>query len=379
MCVFISSHATRNRPTSTNLLGVLQRWLSAPVTTEKYYSDDDTDQIMLEDESGRIRLVGNKLKSVPLVTGCIIAVMGTETVNGELDVADIKFPDLSPQPGRWALCKPPTSRVEDEDVEMSGQESRVRGGPKVAIVSGLNFSSRDASYAMETNLLVEFLLGEALDPAAQKDIAQISRLIIAGNSVAPDQREEKPDRRGAHKKYGYDASSYNSTPFELLDSFLAEILPSIPVTLLPGTNDPSNAAYPQQPVHPAMFPKARAFVPVDTASEPGWLDCVTNPWEGEVEGWRFLGTGGQNVDDVFKYIGSDDRLGMMEGMLRWRCVAPTAPDTLCMCRSCFFSLLHLDMANLFLQGATRSRTMIPSCSKCVHTSISSDVSHPFQP
>jgi DNA polymerase delta subunit 2 len=233
---------------------------------------------------------------------------------------------------------------------------------------------------METNLLLEFLLGEALDPAAQKDIAQISRLIIAGNSVAPDQREDKPDRRGGHKKYGYDASSYNATPFELLDSFLAEILPSIPVTLLPGTNDPSNAAYPQQPVHPAMFPKARAFVPVDSASEPGWLDCVTNPWDGEVEGWRFLGTGGQNVDDVFKYIGSDDRLGMMEGMLRWRCVAPTAPDTLCTCGTFFpFPRLHLDMANLLLQGATRSRTMIPSCSKCVHTSISSDVSHPFRP
>jgi DNA polymerase delta subunit 2 len=42
-----------------------------------------------------------------------------------------------------------------------------------------------------------------------------------------------------------------------------------------------------------------------------------------------LGTGGQNVDDVFKYVDSDDRLGMMEAMCRWRCSAPTAPDTLC--------------------------------------------------
>ena len=282
---------------------------------------------MLEDDSGRIRLIGDKLKSVPLVTGCVIAVMGTETVNGELDVVDIKFPDLSPQPGRWALCKPPSN---DEDVDMSGESAS--GGPKVALVSGLSFSNADASYTMELELLLEFILGESLDPSAQKDISRITRLIIAGNTVAPEQLEEKPDRRAGNKKYGYDASSYNATPFELLDDFLAEILPSIPITLLPGQHDPSNAAYPQQPVHSAMFPKARAFA-ADKPTEAGWFDCVTNPWEGEVDGWRFLGTGGQNVDDVFKYIDSDDRLGMMEGMLRWRCVAPTAPDTLCMCLS----------------------------------------------
>ena len=50
--------------------------------------------------------------------------------------------------------------------------------------------------------------------------------------------------------------------------------------------------------------------------------------QAEVEGWRVLGTGGQNVDDVFKYVDSDDRLAMMEIMCRWRISAPTAPDTL---------------------------------------------------
>ena len=31
-----------------------------------------------------------------------------------------------------------------------------------------------------------------------------------------------------------------------------------------------------------------------------------------MEGWRVLATGGQNVSDVFKYLDSDDRVGMME-------------------------------------------------------------------
>jgi DNA polymerase II small subunit/DNA polymerase delta subunit B len=74
------------------------------------------------------------------------------------------------------------------------------------------------------------------------------------------------------------------------------------------------------------------------STEPGWLDPVTNPWEGEVEGWRLLGTGGQNLDDICKYVESEDRLGMMEAMCRWRCSAPTAPDTLC--KSCTLTPKH---------------------------------------
>ena len=50
-----------------------------------------------------------------------------------------------------------------------------------------------------------------------------------------------------------------------------------------------------------------------------------------------IGTSGQPVDDILKYIEAgepnskeaDGRLEVMENMLRWRCIAPTAPDTLC--------------------------------------------------
>lgn len=44
---------------------------------------------------------------------------------------------------------------------------------------------------------------------------------------------------------------------------------------------------------------------------------------------RFLGTSGQNLDDIYKYLESDDRLEMAMSMLRWSHIAPTAPDTLC--------------------------------------------------
>ena len=46
-------------------------------------------------------------------------------------------------------------------------------------------------------------------------------------------------------------------------------------------------------------------------------------WDGS-----FLGTSGQNVDDIFKYLESDSRLTMACASLEWSHMAPTAPDTL---------------------------------------------------
>ena len=316
------------------------RWISAPSSTQKYLSEDGRDAVLLEDDSGRVRLVGDVLESTALVTGCIVAVIGTENANGDFEVIDVRYPDLAPQPDRWALSKSPTANGKskatkkevDEDIDMEGGSTPRGSGGKIAIVSGLNFSGTDMSYALELSLLLEYLLGEALDPAAQGELSHISRLIIAGNSIAPDDASKPLPTEGedkkTHKKYGYDSSSYNPVPSQLLDGFLSELLPSMPITILPGQHDPANASFPQQPVHPAMYPKSRAFSAAPGAADPGWLDSVTNPWEGEVDGWRFLGTSGQNVDDVFKYVLSDDRLGMMELMCRWRCTAPTAPDTL---------------------------------------------------
>ena len=186
------------------------------------------------------------------------------------------------------------------------------------------------------NLLMEFLLGEASGITTQEEVSRISRLIIAGNSIAegnPLRSEDQlADTRKASKKYGYDSSAYNPIPTTQLDDFVATLLPSLPVTIMPGDSDPANVSLPQQPIHPAMFPRSRNYASIPDSSEPGWFDSVTNPWEGDVDGWRFLGNGGQPIDDVFKYVEGDERLEMMESLLRWRCNAPTAPDTLCKSR-----------------------------------------------
>ncbi len=292
------------------------------------------DQTMLEDESGRLRLIGMTLQTSMLVTGCIIAVMGTENANGDFEIVDMKVPDLPRQPQRWerddSSAIMANGRGKSKSKDQKEQKGRKAGG-KVAIVSGLGINGEEGD-TLTLDLLMEYLLGEACGQSTQREVGKISRLIIAGNSITEgtplNPRDELMDKKSS-KKYGYDSSAYNPAPTAHLDEFLATLLPSIPITLLPGGSDPANVSLPQQPIHPAMFPHSRAYTPMPGSQEPGWFDSVTNPWEGDIDGWRMMGNGGQPIDDIFKYVEGDERLEMMENLLRWRCGAPTAPDTLC--------------------------------------------------
>ena len=287
---------------------------------------------MLEDESGRLRLTGTILQTTMLVTGCIIAVMGTENANGDFEVVDIKVPDLPRQPQRWKRDESSALLANGAGKDRIENQKNNSTGGKIAIVSGLCISGEDGD-GLATDMLTEFLLGEAGGQSSHTEAGSITRLIIAGNSIleatplAP--RDEFLDRK--NKKYGYDSAAYNPTPTAHLDNLLASLLPSMPITLIPGESDPANVSLPQQPIHPTMFPHSRSYANVPGSEEPGWLDSVTNPWEGDIDGWRFMATGGQPINDVFKYVEGDERLDMMECLLRWRCGAPTAPDTLCKC------------------------------------------------
>lgn len=311
-------------------------------------SNPDTVEIMLEDESGRLRLTGSLLRATHLVTGVIIAALGTENANGDFDIIDIKVPDFPVQSQRWERA--PSDKT-DEKLKRTENTSK---SSKIAFVSGLgmNGSSGDT---LPLELLTEYLLGYTGEDG-EEDVspARISRLVIAGNSLgdvetvstAVSADEDGTKKKNAPRKYGYDASTYNASPIIQLDNFLSEILPTIPVTLMPGETDPANFSLPQQSIHRAMLPTSRTYCsdgqPGDKGVEPGWFDNVTNPWEGYVDGWRLWGCSGQNVDDVLRYLdfadedgnvtaGNDGetRVRIMEAMLRWRCAVPTAPDTIC--------------------------------------------------
>ncbi|PGH15660.1 hypothetical protein AJ79_02254 [Helicocarpus griseus UAMH5409] len=352
-------------PLKPNILDDISKehWTSAPPPRKTYLdpSNQASATTMLEDESGRLQLTGTFLQTALLVTGAIVAVLGTENANGEFEVIDVKVPDLPPQPERWERSSPPpeSSKRKHSSLEEAGGGTEGKR-KKIALVSGLGITGTSGD-TVALSLLTDYLLGYNESPAQTGDTnlptssSQITRLIIAGNSLGSSmitahdpESDPTAKKRHAPKKYGYDATAYNASPINHFDTFLAEILPSIPVTLMPGETDPANFSVPQQEIHRAMFPRAKAYCvgarpgATGVATETGWLDNVTNPWEGDVEGWRFWGCSGQNVDDVLRYIDLEDgndngseidkdghtRLRLMEAMLRWRCAVPTAPDTL---------------------------------------------------
>ncbi|KAF2109119.1 DNA polymeras-like protein subunit delta-2 [Lophiotrema nucula] len=302
-----------------------EHWIAAPPLRETYTSQSGHDGMMLEDESGRLRVFGESLSSTS-VTGCVLAALGTEQSDGTFQVIATQYADLPRQPQRW----------ERDDSELAMQKQnppkRERSG-KIAIVSGLDMTGADDD-DLSLGLLVEYLTGELGGPPDQSKASRLSRLIIAGNSLSHASpilsRDDFNAKKAGKRHYGYDASSYDPAPTERLDQFLADILPTIPITLLPGETDPANVALPQQQLHPALFSQSRQYAnpPAQSNESREGLDSVTNPWEGDIEGYRVLGTGGQTVTDLLKYVEDVNVLDVMEMMLRWRCVAPTAPDTL---------------------------------------------------
>jgi DNA polymerase delta subunit 2 len=84
--------------------------IPVPPPPEKIHSQDD--QVMLEDESGRIKLFGRVLGDMQLVTGIILGVLGVETTGGDFEVVDLCFPGMAPQPS------------EDDKMDIDGRQAR---------------------------------------------------------------------------------------------------------------------------------------------------------------------------------------------------------------------------------------------------------------
>ncbi|KAF9201988.1 hypothetical protein BGZ49_007825 [Haplosporangium sp. Z 27] len=269
-------------------------WIAAQPDRPKYTDDDDS--IYLEDESGRVKLVGPKITSDIFVTGVVMGVLGSEDTNGDFKVVDVCY-----------TVNPPQEQINLMETD--------EGDKFIALVSGLGIGSSDFN-PLDLDLLAEYLTGEIGGASEQKNCSSIVRVIIAGNSiVTPDITED--DTKA--KKYGYDRSLFVTEPTSILNNFLQEICTSVSVDIMPGESDPSSVTMPQQPIHPALLRSARDY---------STFQSVTNPYWSCVDGVTILGTSGQTVDDIYKYVKSENRLEMARKTLSWGHMAPTAPDTL---------------------------------------------------
>lgn len=279
---------------------------AVPVT---YIDNGDAPIVMLEDESGRAILHNDEyLKKNLLVTGCIVAVLGMELQAGIFEIMDVVYPECAPQ-------KPLTSGT-------SG---------KVALVSGLNIGE-ESHYDLKLELLKQYLIGELGSGDDKSSSSLISQLIIAGNSIMPiENLRAEMDLKNYITTNNYGSkniSKYNAESLKLLDNFIKDIVVSLPVAVLPGNNDPAEICLPQQPLHKMLFRTNKSLLGSDR------LMRMTNPQWMEVNGVRILGTSGQNVDDIKRYVvdtperAAPSSIEIMESNIKWQNFAPTAPDTL---------------------------------------------------
>jgi DNA polymerase delta subunit 2 len=89
-----------------------QKSIPPPPPLERFCSDADS--VMLEDESGRIRLVGAPLENARLVTGVIIGALGVETANGDFEVIDICYA------GDVTRASPHGMKLSEESMDVDG-------------------------------------------------------------------------------------------------------------------------------------------------------------------------------------------------------------------------------------------------------------------
>ncbi|KAJ6864390.1 DNA polymerase delta small subunit isoform X2 [Populus alba x Populus x berolinensis] len=255
------------------------------------------DHLVLEDESGRVKLGGTVLSPSVYVTGIshareiinscvVVALHRKETGAGDFMVLDVLKAGLAPQ------IEPQLKSREDK---------------YVVFISGVN-AGCSLSNPLQFQLLVDHITGHLGDEKEQGIAAEIVHVVIAGNSV------EIPLGLLNGQNLASKDQSRPSEPVQELDISLTQIAAGVPMDIMPGSNDPANFSLPQQPLNRWLFPGSRAYNTFRSCTN---ILIVLS-----------LMVSGQNIDDLKKYSEGKDELEFMERTLEWRHLAPTTPNTL---------------------------------------------------
>lgn len=286
---------------------------------QKFTQEDDS--LVLEDEGARVKLVGKAVSANDFVTGIVLACKGKVVQDGEFEVTEVCFAEPEKQKHSFA------------DSFGADTTTPPLPGNYVALVSGLRVGDPAKSNPLALELLLDYVTGNLGGDQDQARAANIVRVVVAGGALAePEQGVASTGGAGQSTSQTQHAANARLT-LRSLDQILTQFASSVPIDLMPGAGDPTNQALPQQPLHPCLFPEAGRFS--QPGSVNGTFNSTTNPHDFSVGSCDFLGTSGQNIDNLRQYTevsgcktSGDESLSLMRSTLKWQHVAPSAPDTL---------------------------------------------------
>uniref|UniRef100_A0AAV1UYL9 DNA polymerase delta subunit 2 n=1 Tax=Peronospora matthiolae TaxID=2874970 RepID=A0AAV1UYL9_9STRA len=284
-----------------------------PIERVPYSLATKDDELLLEDESGRVQLVGD-VDVATFVTGVVLAVRGRvprDGTGGQFYVDEVYVPSMPPQ---------------DSLPERQGSEY-------VALVSGLGIGRHADHQPLRTHVLVDYLAGRLGDAKEKEFVSKIVRTIVVGNVLEAVNQDDVYVPTITRKTA--EQLTVEGEPLKNADAIVSTLAAAMCVDLMPGPSDPSNYTLPQQSFHPCLFPRSSRFHS---------FRCVTNPYEAQIGSVHFFGDAGQPLrsilqctlpDSDFPVMTMDTEeleheraLDYLQRCVEWRHVAPTAPDIL---------------------------------------------------
>ncbi|CAD5225168.1 unnamed protein product [Bursaphelenchus xylophilus] len=255
------------------------------------------DTLEIEDDKQRLPLVGADINKDHFVTGNILGFYGAKDANEDFVVEKVICPQLAPQ-------IPWPSKVSDS---------------YIMFISGFNLNAQIAKNEWKMaafHQLADFLQGNSLDPQ-QCDLGKkVGRVIFVGDTV---RISTKDYTRYMVTKLGQ-SQTYEPNGLEQLDRLLEDMTMTVPVTLMPGPNDICDALWPQRPILKKSLLRNKKYY--------SNCDTVTNPYSFDYDGVRFLGSSGQNIDDMIRYTKGKSTIELMKDLLEKSHLCPTCPDTI---------------------------------------------------
>uniref|UniRef100_A0A1I8BG14 DNA polymerase II subunit 2 n=1 Tax=Meloidogyne hapla TaxID=6305 RepID=A0A1I8BG14_MELHA len=252
-----------------------------------------------------IKLIG-KIDKHSLVTGDVIGVFGSQdSMDDTFKVEMVIFPYL-PHQIPWPII--------EKDFY-------------IAFISGISLaggslSEKSAITAKALDAFQKWVNNELTLPSHENKsvdiVKNLIRLVIAGDFAHLNLIDIQRQKVAA---IGQEYES-NTDCFAELDTFLCSLLKKLSIDIMPGANDPTQCLIPQQPI-----PKD-VFVGIDDKKFNSTLQAVTNPYRFSLGGLQFVGTSGQNLNDLTRLTSPASDLERMERTLKMSNLFPTVPDSL---------------------------------------------------